>query len=127
MQRFNNLDDFEASIRIFPKIEGGRNGPTFNCMRWDFCYAEDDPRDTIWMVYPDFLDNFGASRPEDKELPIGEFLPAKMFILVDEMREKVHRSRVKVGTQFFCHEGQKRVAEGKITKITHLFDIREPS
>ena len=77
------------------------------------------------MVWPDFVDESGESRSEEEELPVGVLLPAKMFVLVDQMRAEVHRKKVKIGVRFYCHEGLKRVAEGVITKITHLFDERK--
>ena len=119
-EHLQNSGDFEATIRIFSESEGGRHTPPRNGIRWDFCYAEDDPKDGIWMIWPNFLSADGNSLPEDEELPISVLLPAKMFILVDAMRMKVHRKRVKVGGVFYCHEGSKRVAVGTITKIINL-------
>lgn len=124
-QRFQGRDDFEAMIRILPEEEGGRHTRPRNGIRWDICYAGDDPKDGIWMVWPDFLDESGESRSEEEELPVGIPLPAKMFVLVDEMRAEVHRNKATVGVRFYCHEGSKPVAEGTITKITHLFDERK--
>ena len=124
-QRFQGRDDFEATIRILREDEGGRRTPPRNGIRWDICYAEDDPKDTLWMVWPDFLDESGESRSEEEELSVGVPLPAKMFVLVDQMRADVHRKKAKVGVRFLCHEGSRRVAEGVITKITHLFDERK--
>ena len=118
-------EDFEATIRILRIDEGGRVSPPRNGIRWDLCYADDDPRDTLWMVWPDFVDERGGSRPEDEELPVGVNLPAKMFVLIDQMRHQVHRRKARLGVRFYCHEGPKRVAEGVITKITHLFDERK--
>jgi hypothetical protein len=40
------------------------------------------------------------------------------------MRKSVHRERVQVGTSFYCHEGSRRVAVGRVTKITGLLDER---
>lgn len=125
MKRFDGIDDFEATIRIFREEEGGRRTPPRNGIRWDLCYADDDPKETLWMVWPDFLDQSGESRPEEEELPVGVQLPAKMFVLVDAMRSEYHRKKAAVGVRFYCHEGPKRVAEGVITKITHLFDERK--
>ena len=50
-----------------------------------------------------------------------------MRIVVDEMREQLHRARIAPGVRFFCHEGSKRVAEGVVTRITVLFQKREHS
>lgn len=74
----------------------------------------------IYMIYPDFLDDMGDSLPTDSPVPVDVELPARMTILVDEMRERIHSKRIKVGVRFFCHEGSKQVAEGVVTKITGL-------
>jgi len=120
-------DDFAATIRILREDEGGRRTPPRNGIRWDLCYADDDPKDTLWMVWPDFLDHSGESRSEEEELPVGVPLPAKMFVLSEQLRAEVHRKKVQVDTRFYCHEGPKRVAEGVVTRITHLFDERRPA
>ena len=121
---YKTPDDFEASIRIFAHEEGGRNSPPFNGIRWDFCYAEDSAIEHLWMIWPDFMDEKGDSLPTDKPLPIGVNLTARMTILVDKMRSEVHRERVAIGSTFYCHEGSKRVAFGRVTKITGLFNER---
>ena len=114
-------DDFEAQIRIFSHEEGGRITAPFNGIRWDFAYENDDIQKTgIYMIYPDFYDENGNSLPTNEPLPIDRELPARMTILIDEMRVKIHRKRVHEGLRFYCHEGSKRVAEGIVTKITGL-------
>jgi hypothetical protein len=123
-KRLYPTDDFEARIRIYSAAEGGRLTPPYNGIRWDFAYADEEPADTLYMIWPDFVDQEGNSRSTDSPLPIGEELPARMRILVDEMREQVHRGRVASGVRFFCHEGSKRVAEGVVTRITGLFEPR---
>ena len=71
------------------------------------------------MVYPDFLDDHGDSLPGDIPLPVGAELPAAMFILDPSMRP-YHRDRLHEGTPFYCHEGGRRVASGRVTRITNL-------
>jgi translation elongation factor EF-Tu-like GTPase len=117
-------DDFEAVIQIYTAEEGGRVTPVFNGIRWDLCYAEDRAEAGIYMIWPDFIDHDQNSLPTSQPLPIGVELSARMVILVDEMRERVHRQRIKVGSKFYCHEGAKRVAFGRVTKITGLFKER---
>jgi hypothetical protein len=122
-----STDDFEAVIRIYSAAEGGRSSPAFNSIRWDFAYADQQHDDALCMIWPDFLDAEGNSRLTDLPLPTGEELPARMVIVVDEMRERVHRSRIAPGVRFFCHEGRQRVAEGVVTRITGLFKPRAHS
>jgi len=118
-------DDFEATIRIYSRAEGGRVSPPFNGIRWDFGYADDPPGSSIYMIYPDFFDENGNSLPTDVRLRVGVELRARMTVLSDNMRAEVHRSRIKEGLKFFCHEGNHRVAEGHVTRITGLFDERQ--
>ena len=124
---YGDLNDFEVIIQIYSPDQGGRSFPPFNGIRWDFAYAQDDPAKGIFMIYPDFYDENGDSLPTDKPLPVGIELPARMVVLSDEMRENVHRSRIHEGVRFYCHEGQKRVAEGKVVRVTGLFTARPKS
>ena len=117
-------DDFEATIRIFGGSEGGRRTPVFNGIRWDFAYAEDNPPDTLYMIWPDFFAAGGRSLPTAQPLPVGVDLSARMAVVVDEMRAEVHRGRIAPGVRFFCHEGGRRVAEGVVTCITGLVSPR---
>jgi translation elongation factor EF-Tu-like GTPase len=117
-------DDFEAVIRIFRADEGGRKTPARNGIRWDLNYAEESPSKDLYMIWPDFMDENGNSLPKGANLETDVELHARMTIVNDEMRHKVHRARVKVGTRFYCCEGPRRVAEGQVTKITGLFDDR---
>jgi hypothetical protein len=118
-------DDFEATVRVYSAAEGGRRTPAFNGIRWDFAYAEGQPPDTGYMIWPDFFAAGGRSLPADEPLPVGIELSARMLVAVDEMRAEVHRGRIAPGVKFFCHEGGKKVAEGIVTRVTGLFTPRE--
>lgn len=125
MKRLYRLpDDFEAQIRIYTFAEGGRRSPPANGIRWDYAYADDVPAKELFMIWPDFCDEHWKSLPTDQPLPMGREIQARMTILSDELRVAVHRSRLVVGTRFFCHEGGKRVGEGRVTRITGLFADR---
>jgi len=117
-------EDFEATIRILTEAEGGRHTPAFNGIRWDFCYASDDPAIGLYMIWPDFFSTSGDSLPTDLPLPQGVDLTARMFILVDESRAKVHRSRIEPGVEFNCYEGARRVATGRVSRLTGLHSER---
>src|SRR5438105_4250291 len=103
-------DDFEAVIRILRSDDGGRASPAFNGIRWDFVYAGREA-DGPHMIWPDFVDENGASWPADKPLPVDAPLEARMVIAVEEMRDR-HRGNIHVRTRFYCCEGPKRAAEG---------------
>ena len=117
-------DDFEATIRILTESEGGRKTSPFNGIRWDFSYASDNSLEQLYMIWPDFYGPNGDSLPIDSPLPLGVELPVRMIIVVDEMREETHRARIKPGVEFYCHEGPKRVAVGRVTRITGLHNAR---
>jgi hypothetical protein len=100
--------------------------PSFACngIRWDFAYADDAPAKDLFMIWPDFYNERRESLPTDQPLPLGREIPARMIVLSDELRNSVHRLRVTEGARFYCHEGAKRVAEGRVTRITGLFAER---
>lgn len=122
---YKTPDDFEAVIRILSDAEGGRKSPPFNGIRWDLAYAADGETNALFMIWPDFYDRNGDSLPSDAPLPVGVDLPARMTIFVDEMRVQVHRARIQEGVPFYCHEGAKRVAVGRVSRITGLNLERE--
>jgi hypothetical protein len=122
--RLYPCDDFEATIRVYSAEEGGRRTPVYNGIRWDFAFAEDNPPDTLYMIWPDFFAAGGRSLPTDQPLPVGVELSARMGVVMDEMRSVAHRDRIAPGVRFFCHEGRRRVAEGVVTRITGLFTPR---
>jgi hypothetical protein len=112
--------DFEALIRIYSHEEGGREKAPCNGIRWKFAYAGDPMGEVLYAIWPDFVDEHGNSMPEDAPLPIGVELPARMTVDIRGTREVVHRHRVFEGVRFFCHEQSRRVAEGRVTRITGL-------
>jgi hypothetical protein len=125
MQRLYQVpDDFEATIRILPVVEGGRASPTFNGIRWDLAYADSNQPDQVYMIWPDFYNASGDSIPSDQALPVGIPLQARMTVVDDTMRADVHRARIAPGVEFFCQEGAIRVATGRVTRITGLHTPR---
>lgn len=114
--------DFEAAVRILGPQEGGRRTPPANGVRWDFAYADDPPGASLYMIWPDFLDDQGGSRPSDTPLPVGVELTARFFILNDDLRRDVHRARLREGVRFYCHEGSRRTAEGRVIRVIGLHD-----
>jgi hypothetical protein len=121
MHRLHSLpDDFEAVVRIYSQSEGGRMSAPRNGIRWDFAYAEDQPPGALFMIWPDFHDEAGDSLPIDQPLPIDTELRARMTVVSDELRVELHRQRIQKGTRFYCHEGPKRVAEGRVERVTGL-------
>jgi hypothetical protein len=122
LHKINFPEDFQARIRIFTTAERGRVKPTFNGIRWDFKYF--DNVSNLYMIWPDFFDNEGNSFPAETLLPVNQWLNARMYIVVDEMREKVHRLKVQEGVKFYCMEGSRHTAEGIVSKIVGLYETR---
>jgi hypothetical protein len=95
--------------------------PAFNRIRWDFAYAADGLEADLYMIHPEFLDAAGEPVPSEDPLPVGVELSARMRVVVEEMR-MLHRVRIAPGVRFFCHEGNRRVADGVVVRVTGLFD-----
>lgn len=114
---FSDKADFEAEITIFTSEQGGRTSPTYNGIRWDFRYHGDNVSEGIYMIHPSFLDPNGC--PVPKNQPLAGTLTAQMSIIISEMADD-HRHRILVGTKFYCHEGRREVAIGKVTKLLAL-------
>jgi hypothetical protein len=114
----NQNQDFEVKYRLYGLEDGGRKA-TFQHLRCDFSYEEDDIDEIgIYMIWPEFLDSSGKPINDKEIVPLeGE---ASMWIVVDEMREKVHRRKIKVGTKGFFMEGLRRIGEVKVTRIVDL-------
>jgi hypothetical protein len=118
--------DFAARIRIFTPEEGGRKTWAYNGIRWDFAYLEPNGKPgRTFMIWPLFCDARGQPLPSDQPLPAGEWLHARLFILLPEPRVKVHQPRIRPGVSFFCMEGRP-AAEGTMTEIPALFAPRRP-
>jgi hypothetical protein len=116
--------DFEARIRIFTLADGGRT-PPHNGIKWDFAYEESGVNpDALYMIWPRFVDEAGSPLSEDLPLSPGAPLRAFMYIVVDEMRETIHRERLRIGAKFYCHEGSRRVASGEVTALLALHQPR---
>jgi len=125
---YEDEPDFEALIRIYSHEEGGRAQPPGNGIRWRFAYADDPVGEILYAIWPDFVDEAGNSLPSDAPLPINVELPARMTVVVRGTRADMHRGRIVEGTRFYCHEHSRRVAEGRVTRVTGLLldDIEEP-
>lgn len=113
--------DFNVKYRLYTKEEGGRKLLPWQGYRCDFAYDGDDIKKVgIYAIHPEFEDKENNVILEsDQEVFISG--TARMWILFDEMRELVHKQRIKVGTKGYFMEGSKRVGELEVTKIVGLF------
>jgi hypothetical protein len=46
-----------------------------------------------------------------------------MWVLVEEMKDKVHRNRLKIGTRGYFMEGSKRIGEVVVEEIVGLHEV----
>jgi len=122
MNRLYSHDDFEAEVTIFSEADGGRRTPPRNGIRWDLCYASDNPSDGIYCIYPDFVRTTDGERIDNGPLPVGIPMLARFTIANQNLRVSMHQSKLEVGVEFYCHEGGRRVAHGVVTKITGMHD-----
>ncbi len=112
--------DFDVSYRLYCKEEGGQE-KVFQHIRCDFAYAEDDIEETgIYMIHPEFMDVSGNPIEENTQLPVEGF--ASMWILVPEMREKVHKEKLHIGTKGYFMSGSRKLGEVTVTKIVGLHE-----
>ena len=113
-------EDFQARIRIFTADEGGLGKPVFNGIRWDFSYMGDEAN--LYMIWPDFFDDDGNSFTSENPLPVDEWLSARMYVVIPEMRAEIHQQKIREGIKFYCMEGPRRVAEGIVSRIVGLHE-----
>lgn len=87
--------------------------------RSDFSYEGDDPaKGGLYMIHPEFEGIDGRPIPEEARATV--IGTARMWIVIHEMREEVHRKRVTVGTRGFFMEGGRCVAEAEVIEILGL-------
>ncbi len=114
---YKHKEAFEAEITILTESEGGRRSPPHNGIRWDFTYAENNPENKMYMIWPEFVDDNGDAI--DRGVFLEGTLKARMHIVSEKMLP-LHVEKIHVGTEFYCMEGPKRVAHGVVTKVTGL-------
>ena len=114
------IHDFEVKYRFFSASEGGRKtGTPFQGYRSDWAYEGDDIKETgIYMIHPEFLDENGNVLDKDVQVSVEGI--ARMGILIEEMKDIIHRKRIEVGVKGYFMEGGRRVAEAEVIKIVGL-------
>ena len=111
--------DFRVRYRFLLPEEGGRQSIPFQDYRSDFSYDGGDPAvDGILMIHPEFESADGSIFPQDIQVPREG--TARMWILLQEMREDVHRKRIRVGVRGYFMEGSHRVAEAEVIEVLGL-------
>jgi hypothetical protein len=83
-------------------------------------YSTDSLKDGVFMIHHQFTDSFGNIISSDN-FPVPIEGTARLWILSPEMRNTVHRDRLRVGTKYFIMEGSRKVGVGIITAIIGLY------
>ena len=69
----------------------------------------------MFMIWPRFVDDTMKEREDGAMVPNPSL--ADFWIANLELKEEVHRPRIKAGTEFWMCEGQKKVAEVVVTDL----------
>src|SRR5207249_1538836 len=99
-------NDFEVHYRILSEAEGGRKTQqVFQGYRCDWVYADfeaAEPR-RVWMIWPFFVDENGQFVAENA--PVNVEGTARMMIVNEDLRQTVHKDRIRPGVKGFFVEG----------------------
>ncbi len=114
----NHPQDFDVKYRLYTQNEGGRK-ITFQGLRCDFLYEGDDVSDGIYCIHPEFEDDKN-NIIEDLSIPIPITGTARMWIVFPEMRERIHRNRIKIGIKGYMMEGSRKIGEVEVIRIVGL-------
>jgi hypothetical protein len=107
--------DFEAEVRFLTPEEGGRRyGPVKQGYRCDVHWPG-EPSNELWMIWPVFLDQNGNELPKEAVVP--SLSKADFYIVNDKSRKIIYENWLRVGVDFHLHEGAKKVAACRITKV----------
>ncbi len=112
--------DFDVNYKLYTQNEGGRRTLPLQGYRCDFSYDGDDiKKEGIYCIHPEFEDENGDILTDDTT-PVNQCGTARMWILFNEMRQQVHKDRIKVGTKGYFMEGSRKVGEVEVTRIVGL-------
>lgn len=110
--------DFIVKYKFLMNQKNGRITLPHQGYRPDFLYAEDDVKNGLWIIWPEFLaqnDNVIT----DKSISVDLSGKARMWIINDQFREK-HKARIKIGQRGFFMEGPNKVAECEVIELVGL-------
>lgn len=67
------------------------------------------------MIWPRFVDDALKEKEDGVEIPASS--QADFWIVSPELKDAVHRPRIRPGTEFWMCEGHKKVAEVIVTDL----------
>jgi hypothetical protein len=107
--------DFEAEVRFLTQAEGGRRSLPKQGYRIDV-HWDDDSSNTIWMIWPKFLDSHGAELPEGAD--IAQTSRARFYIVSPRARPLLaEQGWLHDDARFHLTEGDHRVAACRVIKM----------
>jgi hypothetical protein len=119
LERFGRSPDFRVRYQWLPQDDAEVRQRPFQHIRCDFSYEGDDIQRTgIYMIWPEFEDLSGQPIPESG--PVPESGTATMWIINNELRDEVHRQKVKPGARGYFMVGARRIAEVEVTEVPGL-------
>ncbi len=75
----------------------------------------DFPKDSLHVIWPEFEDNTGHVKL-DQEKPVDENGTARMWIVVDELKDR-YRKSIMVGTVGYFMAGPKKTGKCEVVEI----------
>ena len=117
-QRVNKPCDFIVKYKFLMNQEKGRKTLPHQGYRPDFLYAEDEGKNQLWIIWPEFLDQ-NDKIITDKFKSVDLIGKAMMWIMNDQFRE-MHKDRIKIGLKGFFVEGSTKVAECEVLELIGL-------
>lgn len=110
--------DFKAQLKVISQPATKLRSPLRQGLKLDLMYEGD--ANIAWMIHYALLD------ADENLLPEGTVCESEVkayFRVVNpELRVKVHRQRIKIGTQFYVVIGPHKVAQGVVSEVLRLLD-----
>jgi hypothetical protein len=87
--------------------------PVYQGVRFDFMFDNDDfPKDSLHVIWPEFEDKQGEVEL-NKDKPVTSKGTARMWIVVDELRER-YKKNIKIGTRGYFMAGPNKTGECEV-------------
>lgn len=114
-ERLVNGPHFRVKYRFYKEQEGGRKFTPYQGYRSDFWYENPNPRNHLFMIYPEFEDENG-NVILDNTSPVPSEGTTIMWILLED-RVPYHKEHLKLNTICYFMEGPNRVAECEVIEL----------
>lgn len=115
----NHPPDFRVSYSLISAEEGGRKGPHFQHIRWDFAYEDQSiaQPNQVFIIWPEFISATGEVLP--KGVPMPRQGLADMYIVNPDFRQ-FHSQHIKLGVRGHFREGPHTAALCEVIEVLAL-------